>query len=36
VAADLAQIIERKLQAGLPALQSQSVKTADTKTDVEG
>ncbi|WP_084619117.1 tetratricopeptide repeat protein [Thalassobaculum salexigens] len=33
---DLARSIEHKLQAGLPAVQSQSVKTADTKTDVDG
>jgi tetratricopeptide (TPR) repeat protein len=33
---DLAVNIEHKLQAGLPAVQSQSVKTADTKTDVDG
>ena len=33
---DLARSIEHKLQAGLPAVSSQSVKTADTKTDVDG
>ncbi|WPZ35456.1 tetratricopeptide repeat protein [Thalassobaculum sp. OXR-137] len=34
--ADLAKSIEHKLQAGLPAVQSGSVKTADTKADVDG
>lgn len=35
-AEDLAETIEHKLQAGLPARQSESVKTAGTKTDAEG
>ena len=33
---ELATTIEHKLQAGLPAVQSDSVKTADTKADVDG
>lgn len=33
---DLARTIEHKLEAGLPAVQSNTVRTADTKSDVEG
>lgn len=33
---DLAKSIEQKLEAGLPAVQSNAVRTADTKSDAEG